>query len=362
MSTEVGIWRVDQGEVQPTTLSGIDFEKQLEDIIVKDISVLGPRMMVIGRQVGTDTGKYIDVLAIDSDGNLIVVELKRSRTPREVVAQVLEYAEWVRRLTSEDIATTFDRFQKDVSGGSSPTGIDEALMTHFGAAPEELNNSHQLIVVAADMDTATERIVTYLQEEHGVPISVALFRAFQDEERQYLTRVWMNETDPSIAVSAPAKAWNGECYVSFSEGGERRAWSEAKQYGFISAGGGDFYTKTLKSLQPGERVWVKICELKDGNGYVGVGTVKATAVRSDEFRVLVEGAPTPIAEVSDGAKLEYGEGEEEWYVAVEWEKAVDLQDAVWRRGFFGNQNTVARPRASSWASTIEFLRRHWGTG
>ena len=360
MSTEIGIWRVDQGEVRPTTLSGIDFEKQLEDIIVKDISVLGHRMMVVGRQVGTDTGKFIDILAIDSDGNLVVVELKRNRTPREVVAQVLEYAEWVRHLTSEDIATKFDKFDKDDPDRNPPAGIDEAFIKHFGAVPEELNRSHQLIVVAADMDAATERIVAYLQEEHGVPISVALFRAFQDEERQYLTRVWMNETDPSIAASVPAKTWNGECYVSFGEGGERRKWSEAKRYGFISAGGGDFYTKTLKSLQPGERVWVKICELKDGNGYVGVGTVKGPAARSDEFQVQVDGVPTPIAEVSEGARREDREGEEEYYVPVDWLKTVDLEDAVWQRGFFGNQNTVARPRASSWAFTVEVLKQAWG--
>ena len=360
MSTEVGVWRVDQGKVQPTTLTGIDLEKQLEDIIVKDTSILGPRMMVIGRQVGTDTGKLIDILAIDSDGNLIVIELKRNRTPREVVAQILEYGEWVRRLTSEDIATTFDGWHNANSSGGSSGGVDEALVEHFGAVPEELNGSHQLIVVAADMDPATERIVAYLQEEHGVPISVALFRAFQDEERQYLTRVWMNETDPSISASAPAKAWNGECYVSFGEGGERRRWSEAKHYGFISAGGGDFYTRTLKSLQPGERVWVKICELKAGNGYVGVGRVKTAAVRYEEFTVEVDGIFRPIAEVSDGIKHEYPEGEEEYYVGVDWLKAVDLDEAVWQRGFFGNQNTVARPKASNWAFTVDVLKRVWG--
>lgn len=51
--------------------------------------------MVVGRQVTTAFGKLIDLLAVDAEGNLTVVELKRDRTPREVVAQVLDYASWV---------------------------------------------------------------------------------------------------------------------------------------------------------------------------------------------------------------------------------------------------------------------------
>ena len=49
---------------------------------------------------------------------------------------------------------------------------------------------------------------------------------------------------------------NGEYYVSF--GDEGRSWEEAVKYGFISAGGGTWFTNTLKLLKPGDRIWVKI--------------------------------------------------------------------------------------------------------
>ena len=42
--------------------------------------------------VPTDLGKSIDLLGVDREGNVVVVELKRDRTPRDVVAQALEYA------------------------------------------------------------------------------------------------------------------------------------------------------------------------------------------------------------------------------------------------------------------------------
>ena len=68
-------------------MSGMDHEDRLEGILDKDISIADRGWMVIGRQIQTDFGSIIDLLAIDADGNLVVLELKRNKTPREVIAQ-----------------------------------------------------------------------------------------------------------------------------------------------------------------------------------------------------------------------------------------------------------------------------------
>ena len=39
--------------------------------------------MLIGRQVRTGFGGIIDLLAIAPDGSLVLIELKRDKTPRE---------------------------------------------------------------------------------------------------------------------------------------------------------------------------------------------------------------------------------------------------------------------------------------
>jgi hypothetical protein len=44
---------------------------------------------------GAGFGGRIDLLAIAPDGALVLIELNRNRTPREVVAQSLDYAGWV---------------------------------------------------------------------------------------------------------------------------------------------------------------------------------------------------------------------------------------------------------------------------
>ncbi len=49
----------------------------------------------------------------------------------------------------------------------------------------------------------------------------------------------------------------------------------------------------------------------------------------------------------------------EYLVRVEWLTAVTEKEAIREKGFFGNQNTVARPRAAKWAYTVERLKKRF---
>lgn len=363
MSAEVAIWRIDE-ELKPESLGrkslgGMDYERRLEDLIEADLSIVDPTLMVIGRQVPTPFGGSIDILAIDAEGTLVVIELKRDKTPRDVVAQTLDYGSWVRRMTSEDISSTFLAYQRRLSGKAAEKGINEALRERFNRDPEELNTSHRLVIVAKEPAPSTERIVLYLQEQYGVDINVVEFHAFRDGDRYYLTRTWLN--DPSVlspdASPQTDRKWNGEFYVSFGEG-EHRRWNDAKKYGFVSAGGGEWYVRTLRLLQPGNRVWVSV----PGKGYVGVGEVTKPAVPCDEFKVNANGTAVPITEVEVEAPSAFDEEHGEHFVGVKWIKTVDLQRAVRERGFFGNQNTVAQPRVPKWQFTVDRLKSLWNVG
>ena len=315
--------------------------------------------MVIGREVSTPYGGRIDLLAIDADGNLVVIELKRGLTSREVVAQSLDYGSWVRNLDSEEIANVFIEYQRRFLGEETPEGINDALRRKFNTIPDELNAAHRLVIVAGELDPSTQRIVLYLQEEYGADINVVIFRAFQDDDRLYLTRTWLSEPTALVSEASPRPTsrgeWNGEYYVSFGEGDHRR-WNDAKRYGFVSAGGGNWYVRTLRTLQPGNRIWVSV----PGKGYVGVGEVVRPAVPSDQFMANLGGELTPLTDVEFEAPAAFDENHGEHYVGVKWIKAVELQDAVRERGFFGNQNTVAQPRSSKWQFTVERLKALWG--
>jgi RecB family endonuclease NucS len=100
MPVKFGLWRVDGSSVEQVLASGISSEERLEDILELQIEILGlGKLFQIGRQVITVFGKRIDLLAIDEQGGLYVIELKKDRTPRDVVAQTLEYGFWVQSLS-----------------------------------------------------------------------------------------------------------------------------------------------------------------------------------------------------------------------------------------------------------------------
>ena len=358
MSIEVGIWRIGE-DLSPQSLGGMDYEERLQEIIASDLSIIDPNLMVIGREVATGVGGRIDILAVDAEGNLIAIELKRARTPREVVAQVLDYGSSIRRLSSDEIANIYIDYQRRFLNVDSPKGINDALQEKFKSVPDELNTSHRLLIVAEDLDPSTERIVLYLREEYDVEVNVVLFRAFQDDDRLYLTRTWLNDpfalsTEPS-STGRQKRDWNGEFYVSFGEG-ESRTWSDAKKYGYVSGGGGEWYVRTLRILEPGNRIWVSV----PGKGYVGVGRVVTPAMRFDKFKVNQNGSPVPITQVNIQAPKALNEEKSEHFVGVDWIKTVDLEDAIRERGFFGNQNTVAQPRDPKWRFTVERLKSVWG--
>ena len=357
MPIETGIWRI-QESADPVPLAGIDYEQHLQPIIASDLTIVDSRLMLIGREVPTAFGGRIDILAIDADGNLTVIELKRDQTPREVVAQLLDYASWVRRLSSEAIAEIFIDYQQRFLRKELPEGIDIALQRRFNSVPDELNAAHRLLIVAGELDPSTERIVSYLQEQYYADINVAFFRTFEDEGRLYLTRTWLAEPD-SLAVdtssSSTAREWNGEYYVAFRED-ESRRWDDASKYGFVSAGGGDTYVGPLKNLQPGDRVWVHV----PGKGYLGVGRVMASAVRPGKFVVECDGTNKALTEFKLKAPNAFDEGQGEHFVAVSWIKSFDIQHGAWERVFFSYRGIVARPSSPKWHFTIDRLKSLWG--
>ncbi len=354
MPIEVGIWRLG-ADLKQVPFSSMDRESRLEAVLAKDISILSPGLMLVGRQILTGYGKFIDILAIDAHGNLHIVELKRDRTPRDVVAQLLDYASWVEGLSYDQVAQIYS----DKNGGIE---LEKAFDEAFGASPpEELNQDHELILVASELDPSTERIISYLSDNYGVPINAVFFRYFEDAGKDYLIRTWL--VDPRKAeVTGTGKPkhrepWNGrDFYVSLGDS-RHRTWEDCVEYGFVSGGGGKWYSETLNLLFPGARVFVNL----PGIGYVGVGEVKGKAVPITEFEVQHNGHRVPVLEAPLRATdlKEHAEDPEkyEYFVPVEWIKTVPKGQAYWEKGLFAIQHTACRLRNQF---TLERLVQHFG--
>lgn len=341
MPIKFGLWRMDGQSVHQVSSSVIASEQHLEDVIDAQIEILGlGRLLQIGRQVITDFGKRIDLLAIDNQGDLHVIELKRDRTPREVVAQTLEYGFWVQGLSFEAIRELYATHHQG-------DDFDSAFTTHFESdLPEAINTGHHLAVVAAGIDLSTEQIVEYVRG-YGVPINVLFFEYLQDGDREYVARSWL--TDPELEASGAATSkkqapWNGhDFFVAVGEN-QHRNWDDMRRYGFVSAGHGEKYRKAMGNLFEGARVWAAI----PGTGYVGVGKVTKPAVPISDFEVDIDGVPTPIlnADVKATNMSEDADDPEqsEYLARVRWIDTRARDDAVWEKGMFANQNVVAKLR------------------
>lgn len=361
MPIQLNLWRVGP---TPTAISEgqLPSEALLEEMIVTAPDILSREWMIVGRQEDTGLGGRIDLLALAPDGSLILIELKRGRTPREVVAQALDYASWAEGLDAQDIARIYSRF----SGGKS---LDEAFAVRFGHSldGDTLNQGHQIVIVASSLDPSSERIVGYLNRR-DIPINVLQFQVFETGSGQLLSRVWLLDPIETQAAAATGgttstkEPWNGEYYASFGADGNRD-WEEARQYGFISAGFGSWYSGTLGLLQPGDLVWVKAPRY----GFVGVGRVRSGVASAADFTLRDEsGHERPALEllkngdylrdlVDDPERCEY-------FVGIDWAETRPLAEAVNEAGMFGNQNTVCAPKTPKWRHTVERLKElfpHW---
>jgi hypothetical protein len=356
------IWTVSENP-QPLAEARLPSERVLEDMIVAAPRILSDEWMLIGRQERTGNGGIIDLLAIAPDGALILIELKRDRTPREVVAQAIDYACWVEGLEADEIAAIYDRF--------SPGGnLAADFQVRFGQPLDEdqLNQDHEIVIVATHLDDSSERIVEYLNQR-GIPINVLCFQIFVHGTQQLLSRSWLlDPVETQVSVVAQAKRgarerepWNGEFYACFGHG-DTRNWDEGRRYGFICAGGGSWYSNTLNLLSIGDRVWVKA----PGYGFVGVGEVTGPREPITEFRITTEAGARLASEVLDGAtyhrEFTDDENRREYFVPVRWLYTVPLEQAVNDIGLFGNQNTVCKPTTPKWRNTVERLKDRWNLG
>jgi hypothetical protein len=356
MPIRTALWKVAS---QPERLEEavLPSEKLLEDMIVSQPQLLSDEWMLIGRQERTGLGGVIDLLAVAPDGSLVLVEIKRDRTPRDVVAQALDYASWVEGLQSEDVAAIYRRFKEGRS-------LSDDFRARFGQPLDEdsLNQTHQIVIVAAQLDESSERIVSYLNKR-DIAINVLCFQVFAQGAGQLLSRAWLldpvhTQVTVSPSKDGPTEPWNGEFYVSFGDP-TSRSWDEAVQYGFVSGGGGAWYSRTLQLLNPGDRIWVNVPR----TGYVGVGEVTGRAQQAADFKVSTPAGEMPALEVLTGATYHRefaGDPERcEWFVAVRWLKTVPLSEAVQEIGLFGNQNTVCKPTAPKWRTTVQRLKERF---
>jgi hypothetical protein len=178
------------GQLIESTSIKLDLESYLESWLEKSPGAITEiPTLWIGRQASAsveDTTIFPDLLGLDDSGNLVILELKKGRAPRDVVAQLLEYAAWANSLSDEaikNIATGYLSSSNDFQGKS----FEEIYLQVFETDDlPNLNKKQKLFIVAEDIPPGIARVCRFLRANHGLDIYCVSVSAQQTKSDEIL--------------------------------------------------------------------------------------------------------------------------------------------------------------------------------
>jgi hypothetical protein len=162
-------------------------EHDLENWLEQNPAILtdGQPLLIISRQPNTPFSGVPDLIGLDEDGNTVVVELKRGRPPRDVLAQALEYAAWLASLSRDEIErlannylqprTLAEAWQETFAG---EVGADEEETAVSLPANLQLNSHQRIFVVVEGNDDRITAVARYLRTQ-SVDINLVEYRYYR---------------------------------------------------------------------------------------------------------------------------------------------------------------------------------------
>jgi hypothetical protein len=237
----------------------------------------------------------------------------------------------------------------------------EAYARRFGAArpPEQLNVDERMLIVSAETDEATTRIIEFLSKRYGVDVNVVNISYFIVGEQQIVTRSWTIDpgdleyrvdsrlTESEISDPVPPGIWHVNVGVHPNDLIERN-WNDPRRFGFLSAGQGGKWRDEIARIGVGDQVYAYL----NGAGYVGGGTVVTAATRADQFVPPSYDKPLRALPVESRAWF-MNDGDSdlaEYMIGVRWDGAVSPEDAL--RVAHPLRGTVKRIRSADLLQTL----------
>lgn len=164
----VGVWSVRDGRPVRVGRSNAELERSLEDWIENDAGLLQDGLTIVGRQIILEGGR-LDLLAVNPQGEWVVVELKAGRLYRDVLVQALDYASSIAAMPSAELRAKVEAY---LSSNARSDGAE-------GLTVEDPDDRQVAIIVAGiGADSGLERIAHHLSSRFEVPVEIVTFDIF----------------------------------------------------------------------------------------------------------------------------------------------------------------------------------------
>ena len=153
MSGEPQLFRIDPATRTSEAVSEVDFtrlgfqeRRDIQEWVADNPRILGEGLLIIGKEFsGFDrTNARLDLLAVDTDGKLVVIELKRDDTGTDAHWQAIKYASYLRRVDADRIIGMLADHE---SISESEARI--RLERHLGSDDLNALNNDQRIILAS---------------------------------------------------------------------------------------------------------------------------------------------------------------------------------------------------------------------
>lgn len=140
--------------------------QHLQRLLRSSIEMVAPGTMVLAEEFGEWEGssRRIDLLALDTEANLVVVELKRDQDGAHMELQALRYAAMVSTMT---FAKAVDAHQRYLTRIGREVDARSAILQHLGwiePHEEDFAQDVRIVLVSADFSIEITSTVMWLNE------------------------------------------------------------------------------------------------------------------------------------------------------------------------------------------------------
>lgn len=187
------VYYITEDDLEQVPESSFDYEKRLEEQLVRShgAEIAGERFLYVSQQQypsGDQT--TFDLVAADADGNTVIMELKRGRSPREIVAQALDYASGLRETEYDQLAEWYRDFRQR-HGIETPADneLSSAHAEYFELneplSKREFNQEQRLLLLADEFNDKTLSVADFLRE-HDIDVICVVHQTFESEDGPHI--------------------------------------------------------------------------------------------------------------------------------------------------------------------------------
>ena len=154
-------------KIETATFKQLGFKERehLQEWIANNPSCLNEDLLIIQKEFDgfNDTSERLDLLAIDKQGNLVIIENKLDDTGRDVTWQVLKYSSYCSTLNGTQIISIFNQYLSKIgSAESAETTLEEFLESDDYREKLNIGNSQRIVMIAGEFRKEVTSTVLWL--------------------------------------------------------------------------------------------------------------------------------------------------------------------------------------------------------